>query len=62
MQGDVEQTRRTCSELQSLAQEKGFLMWYHQARFFLGWASAVAGERAGLVMMESSMDRFPRGP
>ena len=58
MQGDVEQTRRTCSELQSLAQEKGFLMWYHQARFFLGWASAVAGDRAGLVMMESSMDRF----
>jgi len=49
---------RTCSELQNLAQEKGFLMWYHQARFFLGWASAVAGDRAGLIMMESSMDRF----
>lgn len=58
MQGDVEQTRRTCGELQSLAQEKGFLMWYHQARFFLGWAGAVDGERGGLAIMESSMDRF----
>jgi len=58
IQGDVEQVRRTCHELQKLAEEKGFLMWLHQARFFLGWARAAAGERAGLEMMEAAMDRF----
>jgi class 3 adenylate cyclase/tetratricopeptide (TPR) repeat protein len=58
MQGDVEQTRRTCNELQHLAQEKGFPMWYHQAKFFLGWASAVDGDHGGLDVMEASMDRF----
>ena len=58
MQGDVEQTRRTCNELAHLAEEKGFLMWYHQARFFLGWASVLGGDRVGLEMMEASMNRF----
>ncbi len=58
IQGDVEQVRRTCTELQSLAEEKGFLMWFHQARFFLGWANAAGGDRGGLEMMEAAMDRF----
>ncbi|MCI0429906.1 MAG: AAA family ATPase [Rhodospirillales bacterium] len=58
MQGDVEQTRRTCNELAQLAEEKGFLMWYHHARFFLGWACALGGDRGGLEMMEASMNRF----
>ena len=58
IQGDVEQVRRTCHELQKLAEEKGFLMWLHQARFFLGWARAADGDRAGLEMMEAAMDRF----
>jgi class 3 adenylate cyclase/tetratricopeptide (TPR) repeat protein len=58
IQGDVEQTRRTCNELQNLAEEKGFPMWFHQARFFLGWANAAGGDRGGLEMMEAAMDRF----
>ena len=58
IQGDVEQVRRTCNELQKLAEEKGFLMWLHQARFFLGWANAAGGDRGGLEMMEAAMDRF----
>jgi tetratricopeptide (TPR) repeat protein len=58
MQGDVEETRRTATELAQLAEEKGFLMWYHHARFFLGWTCALGGDRAGLEMMEESMTRF----
>jgi hypothetical protein len=60
MQGDVEQTRRIGTELAHLAEEKGLLMWYHHARFFLGWADALEGDRAGLEMMEASMGRFRR--
>ena len=41
-----------------MAEEKGFLMWFHQARFFLGWANAAGGDRGGLEMMEAAMDRF----
>jgi hypothetical protein len=58
MQGDVEETRRTGNELAQLAEEKSFLMWYHHARFFLGWACALGGDRGGLEMMEASMNRF----
>ena len=58
MQGSLEQTRRAGTELAHLGAEKGLLMWYHHARFFLGWADAVDGDRAGLEMMEASMDRF----
>jgi len=58
MQGEIEQTRRTCDELSRLAETKGFPMWYHQARFFLGWACALGGDRVGLDMMEASMNRF----
>src|SRR5262249_23668825 len=58
MQGDVEHTKRAGSELAHLAAEKGLLMWYHHARFFLGWADAVDDNRAGLEMMEASMNRF----
>ena len=58
IQGDVEQVRRTCEELQKVAEEKGFLMWLHQAKFFQGWANAASGERSGLEMMEAAMDRF----
>jgi class 3 adenylate cyclase/tetratricopeptide (TPR) repeat protein len=58
MQGDVEQTRRIGTELEQVAGEKGLLMWYHHARFFLGWADALANDRAGLETMEASMNRF----
>jgi class 3 adenylate cyclase/tetratricopeptide (TPR) repeat protein len=58
MRGDVGQVRRTCEELVRLAQEKDLLMWYHQARFFLGWVSALGGDHRGLEMMEASLDRF----
>jgi class 3 adenylate cyclase/tetratricopeptide (TPR) repeat protein len=58
MQGDVEQTKRTGNELAQLAEEKGLLMWYHHARFFLGWAYALGGDGNGLEMMEASMNRF----
>ena len=58
IQGEVERVRRTCHELQKLAEEKGYLMWLHQARFFLGWARAADGDRDGLEMMEAAMDRF----
>jgi predicted ATPase/class 3 adenylate cyclase len=58
MQGDIEQTRQTCNELTRLAEEKGFPMWYHHARFFLGWVYALDGDEAGLEVMEASMNRF----
>lgn len=58
MQGDVEQTRKTCSELTRLAEEKGFPMWYHHAKFFLGWAVALDGDSGGIEVMEASMNRF----
>jgi class 3 adenylate cyclase/tetratricopeptide (TPR) repeat protein len=58
MQGNLEHTRRAGTELANLAAEKGLLMWYHHARFFLGWADAVDDNRAGLEMMEASMNRF----
>jgi class 3 adenylate cyclase/tetratricopeptide (TPR) repeat protein len=58
MQGDVAETRRTATELANLAEEKGFPMWYHHARFFLGWADALGDAHAGLDVMEASMTRF----
>jgi tetratricopeptide (TPR) repeat protein len=58
MQGDVEQTRKTGNELVRLAEEKGFPMWYHHGKFFLGWASAFGGDSRGLEVMETSMNRF----
>ncbi|HEX3064821.1 MAG TPA: hypothetical protein VHQ39_05040, partial [Dongiaceae bacterium] len=58
MQSNVEQTRRICLELEHLSEEKGLIMWYHQARFFLGWADALEGARSGLEAMEASMNRF----
>lgn len=58
MRGDVEQVRQICDELVRLAEEKDLLMWYYQARFFLGWTSALGGDHGGLEMMEASMNRF----
>jgi class 3 adenylate cyclase/tetratricopeptide (TPR) repeat protein len=58
LQSNTQQIRRISQELEGLAREKGFLMWYHHARFFLGWADAVEGDHAGLRQMEASMDRF----
>ena len=58
MQGDVAEARRTGTELANLAEEKGFPMWYHHARFFLAWADALGGDYAGLEVMEASMTRF----
>jgi class 3 adenylate cyclase/tetratricopeptide (TPR) repeat protein len=58
MQSNVEQTRRICTELAHLSEEKGLIMWYHQARFFRGWVDALEGDRNGLEAMEASMNRF----
>ncbi len=62
IQGDVEQVRRTCHELQKLAEEKGFLMWLHQARFFLGWARAADGRPRRARDDGSGHGSLPRSP
>ena len=58
LQSNIQQIRRIGEELERLAQEKGFLMWFHHARFFLAWADTVEGDRSGLQQMEASMDQF----
>ena len=49
-----------CDELLPITESLGYHMWFHHARFFLGWAKARSGDRLGFETMELSMQRFRR--
>lgn len=58
MQQSTAIARRTCEELMTLSEKRGYQMWFYQGNFFMGWLDAKNGDERGLGMMEEAMERF----